>query len=255
MKSRFSAFINNSVNYKVIYDNLINFRKTNKPIGYIENHHIVPRSLGGSNNKSNLVKLTGREHWVAHLLLYKITKTPEMAHAANMMAMRCKERGISYIKNSRMYEIIRKEHAKSVSERHKQNIGEKCSQFGTMWISNKELKQNKKILKTDPIPVGWLKGRNIWNSRIYTYKSRRTPEIRAQKQKILDEKWKTLFEEWKLSGLSRNQFIKNKGYHSTTTCTFHWVRLQLIPKIERFKRKSRPSGYEPVERLNEYMQV
>ena len=33
-------------------------------------------------------------------------------------------------------------------------VGKKNSQFGTMWISNIELKQNKKIKKTDNIPDG-----------------------------------------------------------------------------------------------------
>jgi|694.fasta_scaffold02355_50 hypothetical protein len=36
------------------------------------------------------------------------------------------------------------------------SAGDKNSQFGTMWITNKIL--NKKILKTDPIPDGWMKG-------------------------------------------------------------------------------------------------
>jgi len=39
---------------------------------YTERHHIVPKSLGGINSKSNLVKLTAREHFVCHLLLTKM---------------------------------------------------------------------------------------------------------------------------------------------------------------------------------------
>lgn len=37
--------------------------------------------------------------------------------------------------------------------------GEKNSQFGTMWITNPELKESKRILKDQPIPHGWVKGR------------------------------------------------------------------------------------------------
>jgi len=36
-------------------------------------HHIIPRSLKGSDDKSNLVILTNREHYVCHLLLVKMT--------------------------------------------------------------------------------------------------------------------------------------------------------------------------------------
>lgn len=39
--------------------------------GYAEVHHIVPRSLGGSNEKSNLISLTPRQHYIAHWMLWK----------------------------------------------------------------------------------------------------------------------------------------------------------------------------------------
>jgi hypothetical protein len=34
-------------------------------------HHIFPKSMGGLDNKDNLIKLTNREHFVAHLILWK----------------------------------------------------------------------------------------------------------------------------------------------------------------------------------------
>lgn len=39
---------------------------------YIERHHVIPRCLGGSNQKHNLVSLTAREHFICHLLLTKM---------------------------------------------------------------------------------------------------------------------------------------------------------------------------------------
>lgn len=42
------------------------------PNEYYEKHHIHPRSLGGSDNADNIVNLTLREHFVAHLLLFRI---------------------------------------------------------------------------------------------------------------------------------------------------------------------------------------
>lgn len=39
---------------------------------YIEKHHILPKCMGGKNNKENFVKLTAREHIIAHMLLAKI---------------------------------------------------------------------------------------------------------------------------------------------------------------------------------------
>lgn len=65
------------MNYKRIYFQIISYRKQNpltKEDGYIEYHHIIPRSLGGSDDESNLVALTAREHYIVHVLLYKIFK-------------------------------------------------------------------------------------------------------------------------------------------------------------------------------------
>ncbi len=36
-----------------------------------ENHHIIPRSLGGSNDKSNMVRLAALDHFKCHYLLVK----------------------------------------------------------------------------------------------------------------------------------------------------------------------------------------
>jgi signal recognition particle subunit SEC65 len=41
-------------------------------IGYVEQHHIIPRTLGGTNDSDNLVYLTPEEHYLAHGLLCKI---------------------------------------------------------------------------------------------------------------------------------------------------------------------------------------
>ena len=60
------------MNYKKIYDSLIERGKNRNLNEYGEKHHIVPKCLGGSNKKENLVKLTPEEHYVAHQLLVKI---------------------------------------------------------------------------------------------------------------------------------------------------------------------------------------
>ena len=38
----------------------------------VEKHHIFPKSLGGTNEQDNLVKLSPREHYICHLLLTKM---------------------------------------------------------------------------------------------------------------------------------------------------------------------------------------
>lgn len=63
------------MNYLKIYNQIIEKRKNNVPVGYSEKHHIIPRCLGGSNNKYNLIYLTAREHFICHHLLTKIYHT------------------------------------------------------------------------------------------------------------------------------------------------------------------------------------
>ena len=52
--------------------------------GYVEMHHILPRSHGGSDTKSNLVALTAREHYLAHWLLWRALRTPQMVDTRGM---------------------------------------------------------------------------------------------------------------------------------------------------------------------------
>lgn len=61
--------------YKRTYDNLMETRRNldrTNCTDYLETHHIIPRCLGGTNDKDNLIKLTVREHIIAHLLLMNI---------------------------------------------------------------------------------------------------------------------------------------------------------------------------------------
>jgi hypothetical protein len=60
------------VDYKAIYERLIRRARHNYPFGLTERHHILPRSMGGTDDWDNLVRLTPREHYLAHLLLYRM---------------------------------------------------------------------------------------------------------------------------------------------------------------------------------------
>ena len=64
------------MDYQRVYNALIEKGKTQVLPGgtYTEKHHILPKSLGGSDKKSNLVRLTARQHYIAHKLLVFIYK-------------------------------------------------------------------------------------------------------------------------------------------------------------------------------------
>jgi hypothetical protein len=73
------------------YYNIINNRKVNKidECEYQESHHIIPRSLGGSDDSENLVNLSGKEHYLVHLLLINMlepgNERNKMAYALSLM--------------------------------------------------------------------------------------------------------------------------------------------------------------------------
>ena len=103
------------MDYQKAYNQLIEHAKLNPPIDYNEEHHIVPKAEGGSDDKTNIVKLTGRQHYIAHLLLAKIYDDFKMYSA--LMYMQCKssshQRDFKF--NSRLYEKMRVECAKKLS--------------------------------------------------------------------------------------------------------------------------------------------
>lgn len=97
-----------------------NARFREKTIDYSEQHHIVPRSLGGNNKKDNLVILTAREHFICHMLLVKMTKSEDRVKM--VYAMRCmmnleNEYQNRYKINSYRYEFLKTETNKILSNR------------------------------------------------------------------------------------------------------------------------------------------
>ena len=105
------------------YYNIIN-RAQNRVLTndqYSEIHHIVPKSLGGGNAKDNLVKLTAREHFVAHWLLTKMvigTKQKyQMWNAFSCMLYRENQNQERHKVSSRVFENIKSVGAKIKSEK------------------------------------------------------------------------------------------------------------------------------------------
>lgn len=119
-----------------------------------ERHHIIPQSLGGSNDKSNLTYLSAREHFICHWLLIKMTEgeaRSKMLYALmGMRAMSDTHQRYSSSVTSRVYEKYRIEHALNHSERMKGkpawNKGQKLE--GEELEKHRERTRNRKI---DPI--------------------------------------------------------------------------------------------------------
>lgn len=123
------------MDYTRIYNQIIERAQNRKLDGYIEKHHIVPKCIGGLDEKENIVELTVREHFFCHRLLCKIhPKEPKLWYALWLMAIGKRKwiESTPYNMSSKEYEHIRIEFIKRVkgkpiSETHKIKIGKKNS--------------------------------------------------------------------------------------------------------------------------------
>lgn len=108
------------MNYKRLHDGIIERAKVRiKPEEYSEKHHIVPRCIGGTNEQSNLVNLTAREHFIIHYLLTKIypdnSKLLRAWAALSCWKPHRSKRSINI--NSRFYKIAREKFSQVHSSR------------------------------------------------------------------------------------------------------------------------------------------
>ena len=101
------------MNYIRHYDILVTRAKNRILETHTETHHIIPKCLGGTDNKDNLVELTPEEHFVAHQLLVKIyPNTTGLAFACLKMV------GNPWgLRGNKAYGWLRRRHANETSKR------------------------------------------------------------------------------------------------------------------------------------------
>ena len=140
------------MNYeKIYYDLVLSAKLYPKKSDYYENHHIQPSSMGGSDNQSNMVKFTAKQHYIAHFLLWKhyksigdIKSKHKMARAFNMM--RRDKTGKRYVSST--YEIAKKafSEAHSLSQKGKYVSPETKKKLSIAGKGNQYAKGNKNRL-------------------------------------------------------------------------------------------------------------
>ena len=158
------------MDYRKHYDLLINKAKI-RDLGadvYVEKHHIVPKCLGGSNNIDNIVKLTPREHFIAHQLLVKIYPGfPRLVYAAFLMT----QSNSKYSRiNNRLYGWLKESLSVSIK-------GENNPMYGKTHTPE----VRKKISET-------TKGRRLYGERNGMFGKTHTKEAKEKISKAFQEK-------------------------------------------------------------------
>ena len=125
---------------------------------YVESHHIVPKSLGGTDDESNLVFLTAREHLVAHLMLCKfgdLNQKTKMLYAIERF-VHCNKQKI----NSHLYSKLKSQisdNRKRDMKNNKHLVGHKHSEETKLKMSLKRAgvskSDNMKMLVSERMKI------------------------------------------------------------------------------------------------------
>lgn len=174
------------MDYKKIYDDFIQDRLKKNPErllqkkngNYFEGHHIIPKSKGGRGNSSrpknneNIVLLTAREHFLAHLILWRIYRDRSSALAFHRMLSKNNKQ--NRITSSKGYEEAR-EAFRII------NLGNKHGKGKTRAVSEEQkLKQSQT-----------MKGRYIGNKNPFfnkTHSDETKEKIRKSREGINKDK-------------------------------------------------------------------
>ena len=223
-------FINNK--YKRLYYKIINKAQSEprkKGEGtYYENHHIIPKSLEGSNSNDNLTLLTGREHFICHYLLTKFTEGKpyyKMIYAFN--AMKANRMGKGYM-NSRLFESIRIELSEMT---RKANIGNKYALGYKNGLGNKHTKEWKDVASKRMVGNIHALGNKLSN----TTKKQMSLSRRGKKHFRFNEYWVTPYGKYDnlndavINGLSRDNVWMwcknpNKMVHKNSIRTSQYIQ-------------------------------
>ena len=119
-----SIYIPNSYTntYFSIVNRSLSENRSRKDSRQYEQHHIIPKSCGGSNDISNLVLLTPKEHYICHRLLPKMVKSKlhyEKMIYALWALINGNGRSERYSPSGKIYQKIKEEHSIIRSDRMK----------------------------------------------------------------------------------------------------------------------------------------
>ena len=202
MKLTIDGYPNKEENkYYHIYKRLIQ-KRLNESVDqnvYSEIHHILPSSLGGTNENANLITLTAREHHFAHLLLTKFVLGKDRYKVLNAffcMNIKSKNTTDRYT-SSRLYQSLKEELSAERSEylkrlwedpEYKTLMSEKAK---ISWYDGSRDAQIEYMRKNSPFKIKEIhektiksrtnRGTNIWTTNNPMKNKNRALEIASKR--------------------------------------------------------------------------
>lgn len=201
--------------------------------GLFDKHHIVPKYKGGTDEFDNMVTISRTCHTMFHYCNWKLWGNKEDYIAYRGLASQISKgeiiKEISSMTGKRSYENKTGLFALSVEEKKKYSSigGKKAGKYmsQSMWINNGT--QNKRILKTDLLPDGWIKGKvkkkerkkygRSWNEYMETFDERNKYRLEYLMNVDLTKRGiKTkIANDWGVSRAQVNRFLE-KHYSAST---------------------------------------
>ena len=159
------------MNYKEFIDNILATRgRFACGDEYKERHHIVPRCMGGTDDKDNLIDLYAREHFVAHRLLALENLENDGLVYAWWAMCHLKDKNQDRVEiSAEEYEEVKKNYSKMLS---RQNMGSNNPMFGVhrygkdnpMYGKHLSDEAKRKISISNKGKPSWNKGRQLSES-------------------------------------------------------------------------------------------
>lgn len=181
-----------NMNYRKIYESLMERAVGRKLDVYVEKHHIIPRCMDGNDLPSNIVSLTPEEHFLAHQLLIRMYPSEiKLVLAARYMTNGNSKNGGR--NNNKLYGWIKRKFSESMRQI---NLGRTQS----------EETKHKKSIKMKGRP-----GRKLSQEEI----DRRTSTRLERGSATGKRRPRTIEEKQKLSDANKGRVPVNKGAKHT----------------------------------------
>ena len=201
--------------------------------GLFDKHHIVPKYKGGTDEFDNMVIVSRTCHTMFHYCNWKLWGNKEDYIAYRGLSSQISKeeiiKEISSMTGKRSYENKTGLFALSIEEKKKYSSmgGKKAGKYmsQSMWINNQI--QNKRILKTDILPDGWIKGKvkkkkrkkygRSWDEYMETFDERNKYRLEYLKNVDLTKRGiKTkIANDWGVSRAQVNRFLEKNYFLST----------------------------------------
>jgi hypothetical protein len=161
----------------VWYFSIIEKSKDRMISGYTERHHIIPKCLNGTNDHTNIVRLSAREHFVCHWLLTKMVTNKkeqyQLWNAFSCMLYRKNDVQYRYKISSKIFENIKITGSKIKSIRFS---GQNNPMFGRTGENNPNFGVKKSIDHIEKIRQG-----NIGKIRTTESKEKQSKSTKGRK--------------------------------------------------------------------------